>query len=644
MIDVSDRFHNLANAGVRPINWKTEISFTKQGSTTIEGKNKFNLGSEDYSEEDFTLTYEGSQININGSNPFGSAVQTGVKNLDIAISEDSVLSFTELDGQMMDLTINVKWVDDEMNEYFVDWEPGIDPVIIFAGSTITEVAINLTTPYSGGDSYSVGVQLETGTTATEYEPYTEPHTDFDYVDLSERAIGLSVSRSFEFPYNVQSAIADISLDNHDGYLSFAGATVSPIASYILPKRLLRIGFGFKTAGVATVFNGFTQNMPTYEGSHDSTMKWTAMDKLSELGAKHLPNMVMMRNARTDQVIRAIFTQLGLSSDEYHLEEGRNIIPFVYFDADKSVANALRELVQAENGRMWQDEYGIIQFTARRLNRFANYTTMVFNGDNILSLTPSRSDAIVNTVNISAEIRQIEATQQVFLTTNDNGYQSAAKDDQYRVPANGQATVWLAFDDPVWSAIPLQLNASNTSSFTAVNLSGTKVNSRITAVGTLFATTYKVVFTNTNAFPVSISSIQLFGEPAKLVGGQNVEYQAYDEASVEKFGNMTMEITENKCFGSAENLRNYGQSIIQSRSDYNRQIKVVVKGEPSLQLGDGVQVDYEDFQGIYEVVAIENRIDNVSESKLETEMTLDFISSGKPFILDQSILNGTDVLG
>jgi hypothetical protein len=64
----------------------------------------------------------------------------------------------------------------------------------------------------------------------------------------------------------------------------------------------------------------------------------------------------------------------------------------------------------------------------------------------------------------------------------------------------------------------------------------------------------------------------------------------------------------------------------------------------LQLGDGVSVDYEEFQGYYEVVAISNSIDSVSESKLETELTLDFVASGSPFTLDLSILNGGDILG
>ena len=56
------------------------------------------------------------------------------------------------------------------------------------------------------------------------------------------------------------------------------------------------------------------------------------------------------------------------------------------------------------------------------------------------------------------------------------------------------------------------------------------------------------------------------------------------------------------------------------------------------------VEYEQFQGYYEVVGISNSINDVSEPKLETELTLDFITSGKPFTLNVSILNGGDILG
>lgn len=466
----------------------------------------------------------------------------------------------------------------------------------------------------------------------------------DYLDLSSRAISLSVSRSFEFPYNIQSAIADISLDNHDGLLSFAGLNPSPISSYILPNRPIKISYGFKTAGVVPNFEGYTESMPTYDGQHDSIANFTAMDKLSQICSKHLPNMVMMRNVRTDQVIEVILSQLGLQPDDYNLEQGVNTIPFVYFDADKSVGNALKELIQAEDGRLWQDENGTIRFTKRMASVFSSPSVMTLTKQNVLSITPSRDSGIINQVNIKAEIRQIEGTQQVFIMTNDTGYQSA--DDHYRVPANGQATFWLAFDDPVWDCTQPTLNAgANTSSFTAVTLSGTAVTSGLSAVGTLFATSYKIVFTNTTGGAVSIKSITLFGQPAKLIGGQAVEYSVYDDVSVNKFGTISLDIKDNRCFGSVENITSYARNIIEQRSDYSKQITMTIKGDPALQLGDVVTVSVDQFQGLYQVTSISNSIDDVSQPKLNTELKLQWISDATdPFILNKSVLDGADRLG
>ncbi len=426
-----------------------------------------------------------------------------------------------------------------------------------------------------------------------------------------------------------------------------GLNPSPIADYILPNRPVQIRYGFDGVGTVPNFTGYTEKIPTYDGQHDAIARFTAMDKLAQISAEHLPNMVMLKDARTDQVIEAIFEELGLDPSEYNLGVGANTIPFVYFDADKSVGNALKELVQAENGRLWQDEEGIIQFTPRIKNIFSQDPVMIFNKSNTLSLTPSRTDGIVNTVNISAEIRKVEDLQQVFLSTNETGYQQSAADDQYRVPANGTATVWLSFDDPVWSAIAPTLDAGgSTSSFEAVNLAGTKISSGITATGTLFATTYKLDFINTNASPVSISSISIWGEPAKLVGGQATEYFAYDDTSVAKFGTLSLDISDNRCFGSVANLRAYGNSILNTYSDYSPKITMKVKGDPALQLGDIVEVSIEQFEGRYQITKITNTIDNVSESKLETELEMRFIvsSSVGAFILDQSVLDGPDLLG
>ena len=468
--------------------------------------------------------------------------------------------------------------------------------------------------------------------------------NLDYLNVKNSVLSISTSRSIEFPYTIQTATCDISLDNSHHQYSHS-ADNEGLGRYILPNRPVKVGLGFKNAEIVPHFKGNTPSMPSYQGEREEQVTFTANDKLAVIGAKHLPNMIMARDSRTDEVIYQILTDLGIPESQFVLERGTNIIPFVYFDADKSVGNALKELVQAENGSLWQDEEGIIRFEARDTNAFDKDVAMVLDSTNIKSVQPSRTDSLVNQVNIVADVRQIEQLQPVFTADNASGYSSQSEADNYRVASNGSTTIWLSFEDPVWSAIAPTLNAgSQTSSFSVVNLSGQAVNSGVTAICTLFATSYKITFANTNAFPVSISSISIWGEPAKLVGGQAVEYMAVDDESVEKYGTYPLEITDNKCFGSVENIKRYAIDVLQKYADYNAVVKVTAKADPALQIGDIVQLAVGKFNGRYQVKGIETTLDN---GGLTTTLTLNLSVTGDktPFILNKSKLDSSnEVLG
>ena len=143
--------------------------------------------------------------------------------------------------------------------------------------------------------------------------------------------------------------------------------------------------------------------------------------------------------------------------------------------------------------------------------------------------------------------------------------------------------------------------------------------------------------------MSISFIGLWGQPAKVA--DIIEYQAYDDDSVEKFGSQSIEITDNPFFGSYNNADSYGDYIISKRKDYNSSLELKVKGNPALQLGDIVEVINEnavqsDYN--YTVVAIKNVLDSKG---LTTNLTVEYFGELlSPFVLDVSVLDGTDVLG
>lgn len=464
---------------------------------------------------------------------------------------------------------------------------------------------------------------------------------YDYDKQRDRVISINLSRSVEFPYNVQSAILDVSLDNHDGYYSFSNGD-SPISSNVVPARPVRAYLGFRDGGLTPVFVGLTQGIPVYSGLHNTTAQLTAMDFLSQIGEMSLRNMVMMRDARTDEVIAAILRQFGLEPYMYNLTPGANTIPFVFFDSDKNAGNALKELVQAENGALWIDEQGIIRFEPRS-GQIGRQSVIVFNPDNIVEITPSQTSSLVNRVYIEANVRKVMDFQQFFTVDNSYGYQQTSDEDQYRLKANGTTTVWLNFEDPVWSATanPLLNGSSNNSSFTVVNLSGNRVNAGITAVGTLFATSLKLDFTNTNNFPVSIDYLQIWGEPAKVVGtSPTIKYTAEDEDSIEKFGLHELTITDNTCFGNQQNIDTFATDVLNSYAGFSPVLELSVKGDPSLQIQDIVTLQDTGYDGTWAIKAISH---NLSSSRLVTKLSLVRSEIYMPFILDKSALNGVDVL-
>lgn len=464
---------------------------------------------------------------------------------------------------------------------------------------------------------------------------------YEYQMMRDRVIDMNLERSVEFPNNIQSAVLDVTLNNYDRYISVDNPD-TPLSDNIRPARPIRAYLGFEGGGVTPVFVGLTQGIPTYAGINNTTAQITAMDFLTSIGDMSLRNMIMMRDVRTDQVIAEILQQFGLAPHMFSLQRGINNIPFVFFDSDKNAGNALKELIQAENGAMWIDEQGIIRF-APRSALIGQGSVMVYNPNNIVSITPSQTSGIVNQVYIESDIREVKDYQQIFSVDNEHGFENSADDDQYRIKSNTTTTIWLNFEDPIWSgnASPVLNGSENDSSFTVVNLSGDVVNSGVTCSGTFFAKSLKLEFTNTNAFAVSINYLQIWAEPAKVIGeSPSIKYTAKDEESIEKYGLHELSITDNNCFGSLQNADSFAMNVLEQYSGYSPTLDLEVKGDPSLQLQDIVTLQDTKYDGTWLIKGISH---NLSDSKLTTRITVIRYNIVQPFILNKSVLNGLDVL-
>lgn len=456
-----------------------------------------------------------------------------------------------------------------------------------------------------------------------------PWSQYEYVDFTERLVYMSVERSLDFPYSVVSAIADFQLNNYDKY--FTPNSGSPVSSYILPKRPVRLLQGFAST-VLPQFVGLTEGMPDISRT-DGTATFTAMDFLTWIYDMPIRNTIAMQNVTTDEVLANIFQQFGLLSDQYDLAKGRNKIPFLFFERDQQTAgDIIRLLMQAEMGMLWLDEQGIIRFRPRLEQ--PSEPAYYFDHDSIIQLETSEDDQIINHVIINTDVREVQEYQTVYSKTS-------ADTTLHVVPAGGTYVLPAQLSDPCLTIeAPSFGQNSGVSWFTAALPDGRPVNSGVTATTTELKTnTFDITFTNSNGFPVNINQLSLWGQPARQISLEPTVYDAYDDASVAKYEEKVLTI-DNNFIQSTSQADSLGDTILDEYSEYNDIITVEVKGNPAIQLSDIIEIDYEDASGEYRVISITNKI---QDAKFTQILKCKRYTPRYWFTLDQSILNGTDVL-
>lgn len=457
---------------------------------------------------------------------------------------------------------------------------------------------------------------------------------YDYHDVSQRLIEMAVSRSVEFPYNVQAALADVTLDNLDGYFSFSpvqnGGGSSQVAPYILPKRPLRLYVGVDTEKVP-LFVGMLQKIPHYDET--GVANWTALDFLSEIAETDLRATLKMRDVTTDVVIAKILEQYGMTPQQYQLSRGQNLIPFVLFKKGENTGNILRKLVQAENGALWLDEQGMVRFTTRS-GVLDKQPVMRLTASNIVEISNSQASAIVNRVKIKSEVRQVQANQAVFSMVNDD-----LASDEWRVKQNSRKVVWLKLDDPVYVMSQIALNGgANQSKLRAKFQGGQMVGSGVLLKGELLQDAYKLTITNQNNAPIAVTNIELWGQPAKVV--DVIEYEAKNKASIDKYGDLPLVIEDNNYFGNYRNCDLLAVDILKKYSEYAPTLEVEILPNPALQLGDVVAVDYNNL-GDHMITGIKLAVGGNDVVKMVLQLKKHVVVSS--FILNKSILDGEDVL-
>jgi hypothetical protein len=424
---------------------------------------------------------------------------------------------------------------------------------------------------------------------------------YKYLDYTSRLISLEYTREIEFPYSVSAAMADFTLNNFDDY--FTPGSGSPVSDYIIPKRPLRLYAGYDGAEILQQFVGITEKSPV-RNENARTVSFHATDFLTEIFTLELNDTVAMQDVTTDVVLEALFTQFGLSPGSYSLAQGRNRIPFLFFERGINAGKAIRDLMQAEGGNLWIDEQGIIRFEQRLLP--IDTPVMSFTDNNVIDIQSLGDDEIINYVKIISEVRAVQPRQVVYSNAREPGTPFVSSGDPFVIPANSSRPYNAELTDPCLTVEePTVGEAENASWLTAVDASGVEVTSNISITGSTLNTNQFIIFIeNNNSFPIEIDQVELWGEPAKIIN--NINYKAFDQDSVDRFGEQVLNINNN-FFGNYSNCDSFAETIIDAYKDHDPIIEMTVKGDFSLQLGDIIDVNARSYVGDYKITAITNII-------------------------------------
>ena len=390
---------------------------------------------------------------------------------------------------------------------------------------------------------------------------------YAYTDYSNRVVSLEWSREEEPHSSLVMAMADIVLDNHDHLFT--------ADDFILPYRPVRIQAGFDGENIPA-FVGVTDGLPKPD-EKAGTVSLHCIDFLYSISNRPLNQSVIYQDMRTDEIIEDLLvSQVGLTAGQYSLDTGINRINFVYFEKGQKLGDALKKLMEAEQGRLFMSELGIITFKNRA--HYDDAPVWYFDRSSIIDASQPSEDDIVNVVEITSKVRTVQEKGSIFTLT-----------EAILINPGQTVDVWANFNDPVVSCDdPVPLSGSTTSyyqAFTNQDGSGTEVTSNLLlGITYLFATSFKMTFNNTGGLAAWLTKIELFGEPATNIAPLFV--REVDQASIDKYDERVLSI-DNEFFTDENSMSSMAQIILDDYSEYGDIFDSNVKGNMALQVGDTI---------------------------------------------------------
>lgn len=446
----------------------------------------------------------------------------------------------------------------------------------------------------GNRTFTIGVSIIGGTDIIGINPGAIGGPgNYKYFDESDYVMSLEWERGINYPLGgLSMAMAGATLDNTSDRFTpnYMGGTraLSELYTAILPRRPVIIGAGFNFGGIPQTipkFSGVLTNQPQVN-KRDKLVQLKAADYVNYFQNRFLDQEFMFTDLRTDEVIENLFSRAGMSTAQYRLDEGLNTIPFGLFDKGTKFSDIMQDLAEAENAQIYQDEEGVFRFENRQHwygAPFNQVQRIISTGQVIDAETPA-DDSIINVVEISHPIRELQPLQNIFILPALAGI---------LVPASSSIEQFFEFQDPVTSLIN-PTNGGTDSYFVGNSASDGSGTDRTTNIsfsnrGT-FAKAVKYTITNNFASDVYVTQLVLSGIPAKETG--TLYYREQRGPSVTAFEERVLTIN-NPYIQNSSWAASYAALILNQFSTLEAQQKITIRAIPELQLGDLIS-----WQGIY----------------------------------------------
>ncbi len=371
---------------------------------------------------------------------------------------------------------------------------------------------------------------------------------YKYQDESAYVLSLGYERGLNLPEGgLTKAIADIKLDNTSGRFTprYAGGNSELYTAVNKPGRPVILNAGFNYGGIDNLipqFTGLTSKPPIVD-SRGRTADLAADDFVGYIQNSYVDKTAMFTSERTDVLIQTALSNLGFATSQYDLDTGINIVGFGLFETGLKWADYIDQLVKSENGHMYQNESGILKFENRThwsQYPYYNVQRVITTAQVINQVLPDTSH-IINVVEVTGSPRSVEATSQIIWQAT-----SYAGSGIIALPV-GDTEVWANYNDPIFSVDRPAANdiTINQTSFWIANSltdgTGTDVTNSVTLKSIdNFAQTSKLVFTNNTAQQVFLTTLDIWGRPARKTG--DIYYKEKIGSSVTAYGEQILTIT------------------------------------------------------------------------------------------------------